>query len=56
MKDWGFDFVRVYLAYAYYLKFNRSKDITPEEIYVIDVQQVEKIELIVSLLQLIVIL
>ncbi len=30
MRDWGFDFVRIPIAYPHYLKFDRSKDITPE--------------------------
>ena len=36
MHGWGFDFVRLPIAYPYYLKFDRSKEITPEEVYQID--------------------
>ena len=36
MADWGFDFVRIPMAYPAYLKFDRSRDITPEEVYQID--------------------
>src|SRR3954463_1102506 len=33
MQDWGFNFVRFPIAYPYYLKFDRTKNITPEEVY-----------------------
>lgn len=49
MSDWGFNFVRFPLAYPSYLKFDRTKDITPEQVYNIDEQQVNKIERIVSI-------
>lgn len=49
MSDWGFDFVRFPIAYPSYLKFDRSKDITPEEVYQIDEEIVEKIEEVVFL-------
>jgi len=32
MRDWGFDFVRIPMAYPRYLKFDRSRDITAGEI------------------------
>ncbi|SDL06752.1 Aryl-phospho-beta-D-glucosidase BglC, GH1 family [Catalinimonas alkaloidigena] len=48
MADWGFDFVRIPMAYPVYLKFDRSKPITPEEVYQIDEQAVEKIDALVS--------
>lgn len=47
MADWGFDFVRVPMAYPSYLKFDRSKNITPEEVYQMDEQVVEEIEKLV---------
>ncbi len=31
MADWGFDFIRIPIAYPRYLKFDRSKDISKEE-------------------------
>lgn len=49
MSDWGFDFVRLPMAYPFYLKFDRSRNITPEEVYQIDAQAVEKIDQLVSL-------
>lgn len=47
MSDWGFDFVRIPMAYPSYLKFDRSKNITPDEVYQIDLEIVEKIEQLV---------
>ncbi len=43
MKDWGFDFIRVPIAYPHYLKFDRSRNITPEEVYDIDQEKIEEI-------------
>ena len=44
MRDWGFDFVRLPMAYPSYLKIDRTRNITPEEVYHIDEEVVEKIE------------
>lgn len=49
MSDWGFDFIRLPMAYPAYLKFDRSKNITPREIYQIDEQAVDRIDSLVSL-------
>lgn len=49
MSDWGFDFVRLPVSYPFYLKFDRSKNITPEEVYQIDESVVEKIESLINL-------
>lgn len=43
MQDWGFDFVRIPMAYPYYLNFDRSRNILPEEVYNIDQKGVDKI-------------
>src|SRR5580658_4003295 len=51
MRDWGFDFVRIPVAYPYYLKFDRGKDITPEEVYQTDPQKLEEIDRLVELAQ-----
>jgi endoglucanase len=48
MKDWGFDFVRIPMAYPSYLKFDRSKNITPEEVYQFDEEILDKIEELVD--------
>jgi aryl-phospho-beta-D-glucosidase BglC (GH1 family) len=49
MSDWGFDFVRLPIAYPYYLNFDRTQKITPEEVYQIDDASVEKIDKLVQL-------
>ena len=49
MSDWGFDFVRFPMAYPSYLSFDRSKNITPDEVYKIDEAAVEKVEGIVEM-------
>jgi aryl-phospho-beta-D-glucosidase BglC (GH1 family) len=49
ISDWGFNFVRLPMAYPYYLKIDRSRKITPEEVYQIDEQAVDKIDQLVSL-------
>ena len=43
MRDWGFDFVRIPIAYPYYLTFDRSRNITPEEVYKINEEAVNRI-------------
>ncbi|MDA3929998.1 MAG: cellulase family glycosylhydrolase [Prolixibacteraceae bacterium] len=43
MRDWGFDFVRIPMAYPRYLKFDPSKPIAAEETYNIDEAKVEEI-------------
>jgi aryl-phospho-beta-D-glucosidase BglC (GH1 family) len=49
MQDWGFDFVRIPIAYPYYLNFDRSKNITPEDVYKIDEKAVERIDALVAM-------
>ena len=49
MRDWGFDFVRIPIAYPHYLKFDRTKDITAEEVYQTDPQKLEEIDRLVDL-------
>ena len=49
MRDWGFDFVRIPIAYPSYLDFDRSRNILPEEIYKISEQAVDTIDSIVSM-------
>jgi hypothetical protein len=49
MADWGFDFVRLPMAYPHYLKIDRTRNITPEEVYNIDPQAVDKIDALVDL-------
>lgn len=49
MQDWGFDFVRLPIAYPYYVQFDRSRPITPEEVLRFDEQKVAEIESLVQL-------
>lgn len=49
MADWGFNFVRIPMAYPAYLKFDRSRNITPEEVYKIDPKAVDQIDQLVHM-------
>lgn len=49
MRDWGFDFIRLPISYPYYLSFDRSKNITPDEVYHVDNAAMDKIENLVHL-------
>lgn len=44
MADWGFDFVRLPMAYPRYVEFERSKPITPEEVLNFSEEVLEQIE------------
>jgi len=44
MVDWGFDFVRLPMAYPRYVNFDRSKHITPDEVCKINEAEVDRIE------------
>ncbi|HLO57424.1 MAG TPA: cellulase family glycosylhydrolase [Bacteroidales bacterium] len=48
MRDWGFDFVRIPMAYPRYLSFDPSKPITKEDFYKIDYKVVEEVEKLVE--------
>jgi aryl-phospho-beta-D-glucosidase BglC (GH1 family) len=46
MADWGFNFVRLPMAYPRYLSFDRSRDITKDEVYNFDnavLDQIDKV-------------
>ncbi|GAB3546937.1 glycoside hydrolase family 5 protein [Spirosoma fluminis] len=49
LSDWGFDFVRIPIAYPYYLNFDRSRNILPDEVYHIDERAVDRIATLVEL-------
>lgn len=49
MRDWGFDFIRLPIAYPYYVRFDRSRPITPDEVVQFDEQKVNEIEQLVYL-------
>ncbi|MCX6301946.1 MAG: cellulase family glycosylhydrolase [Bacteroidia bacterium] len=44
MADWGFDFVRIPMAYPRYLDFDRARDITIEEVYNFDQKVLEEVD------------
>jgi aryl-phospho-beta-D-glucosidase BglC (GH1 family) len=48
MRDWGFDFVRIPVAYPYYLDIDRSRHISPDDVYKINEEAVEKIERLIE--------
>ncbi|MBT1700611.1 cellulase family glycosylhydrolase [Fulvivirgaceae bacterium PWU4] len=49
MRDWGFDFVRIPIAYPYYLNIDRTKNITPDDVYKIDNAAVDRIDKLVTM-------
>jgi len=44
MVDWGFDFVRLPMAYPRYVRFDRSKPITPDAVLNFDDQVIDQIQ------------
>ncbi|WP_153801107.1 glycoside hydrolase family 5 protein [Foetidibacter luteolus] len=48
MQDWGFDFVRIPIAYPYYLDIDRAKDIVPSDVYKINTAATDRIEALVA--------
>jgi endoglucanase len=51
MRDWGFDFVRIPIAYPSYISFDRSRSIKKEEVYNIDPATIERIDKVIYLAQ-----
>jgi aryl-phospho-beta-D-glucosidase BglC (GH1 family) len=49
IHDWGFDFIRVPIAYPYYLNIDRSKDIQPDDVYKINTKATDRINSLVQL-------
>lgn len=49
MQDWGFDFVRIPIAYPSYITFDRSRNITADEVYHINDAAVDKIDSLVAM-------
>lgn len=43
MADWGFDFVRLPMAYPYYVDFDRSRPIKPDEVNRINKERVQEV-------------
>lgn len=48
MRDWGFDFVRVPMAYPSYLDIDHSQPITPDDVYRIDEARVAQVDALVE--------
>jgi endoglucanase len=49
MADWGFDFVRIPMAYPRYLDFDRTRDITVEEMYNFDEKVLEEVDQLIDM-------
>ncbi len=49
MRDWGFNFVRIPMAYPSYLDFDRSRNITTGEVYQVKESAVDNIDKVVML-------
>lgn len=49
MADWGFDFVRIPMAYPSYIKFDRTQPLETRRVRKIDKQAVEKVDRLVSM-------
>lgn len=48
MAEWGFDFVRIPMAYPRYVKFDPKKNITPEEVLNFDETVINEVEALVD--------
>lgn len=49
MRDWGFDFVRIPMAYPRYLKFDRTRDISKDEICNYDPSALEEVDRLIDM-------
>lgn len=49
MRDWGFDFIRIPIAYPSYLDIDRTKNISADDVYKIDNRMVDKIDALVTM-------
>jgi len=49
MADWGFDFVRIPMAYPRYLKFDRSRDITKDEVCNFDESVLQQVDALIAM-------
>ncbi len=48
MAEWGFDFVRLPMAYPRYIKFDPAKNITPHDVYNINEEEVDRVQSLVE--------
>ena len=51
MRDWGFNFARIPMAYPYYLDIDRTKNITPDDVYKLNNKSIDEVDRIVNLAQ-----
>jgi len=49
MRDWGFDFVRIPIAYPHYLEFDGDRNITAGETYYVKEYEIDKIQALVAM-------
>ncbi len=49
MQDWGFNFVRIPMAYPFYLDIDRTKNIVASDVYKISNEAVDRIDKVVML-------
>jgi endoglucanase len=49
MQDWGFNFVRIPMAYPFYLDIDRTKNIVASDVYKINNEAVDRIDKVVML-------
>jgi endoglucanase len=49
MRDWGFNFIRIPIAYPYYLDIDRTKNITPDDVYKLDTKAIDRIDALVNM-------
>jgi endoglucanase len=48
MRDWGFNFIRVPMAYPYYLDIDRTKNINTDDVYKINNKAIDEIDTLVN--------
>ncbi|HVT72001.1 MAG TPA: cellulase family glycosylhydrolase [Lacunisphaera sp.] len=48
IADWGFDFVRLPMAYPFYLDIDRTKPITPDDVRRVDPRRIDEIDRLVA--------
>lgn len=48
MRDWGFDFVRIPMAYPYFLDIDYDRDITPDDVYQFSEKKVAEVDAIIE--------
>ena len=49
MQDWGFNFIRIPIAYPYYLDIDRTKNITPDDAYKLNNKAIDRIDALVNM-------